>query len=46
MAGAEPPGAGTVVKLCLKMKAFHALHIIEGGIKRITYKSKGYGLKY
>ena len=46
MAGAEPPPAGTVVKLSLKMKAFHALHIIDGGIKRISYKSKASGLKY
>ena len=46
MAGAEPPPAGTTIKLCLKMKAFHALHIIDGGIKRISYNSMGSGLKY
>jgi len=46
MAGTESPPAGTVVKLSLKMKAFHALNIIDGGIKRITYKSKTSGLKY
>ena len=46
MAGPDPPPAGSVVKLSLKMKAFHALHIIDGGIKRITYKSKTSGLKY
>ena len=46
MAGAEPPPAGTMVKLSLKMKAFHALHIITSGVKRITYKSMGTGLEY
>lgn len=46
IAGGSAPPAGTMVKLSLKMKAFHALHIIESGIRCIIYKSKSSGLKY
>lgn len=45
-AGQEPPPAGSLVKLSLKMKAFHALSVIEDGVRRITYNSNSKGLKY
>lgn len=45
-AGSEPPPAGSPVKLSMKMKAFHALSLIDGGIRRITYHSKSDGLSY
>ena len=44
--GQQPPPAGTTVKLSLKMKAFHALHLIDSGIRRISYQSPSSGLKY
>ena len=44
--GSSGPPAGTCVKLCLKMKAFHALHMIESGVRRINYQSASSGLKY
>lgn len=45
-AGGEAPPAGSTVKLSMKMKAFHALSIIEDGIRRINYQSRSAGLKY
>ncbi len=45
-AGEDAPPAGTTVKLSLKMKGFHALHVVESGIRRIKYKSATHGLKY
>lgn len=39
-ANQEGPAAGSFVKLSLKMKAFHALHLISEGVSRISYQSK------
>ena len=44
--GGEAPPAGTTVKLSMKMKAFHALNVIESGVRCIGYQSKSAGLKY
>lgn len=45
-AGAEAPPAGSTVKLSMKMKAFHALNVIDSGVRRIGYQSKSAGLRY
>lgn len=45
-AGEDAPPAGTTAKLSLKMKGFHALHVVESGIRRIKYKSSTHGLRY
>lgn len=42
----DRPVSGTMVKLSMKMKGFHALQMIENGIRRIGYESKSSGLAY
>ena len=45
-AGQEPPPVGTPLKLSMKMQAFHAMELIDGGIQGISHTSISKTLDY
>jgi hypothetical protein len=44
--GQDPSAAGSFVKMSLKMKAFHAVSIVESGISRISFTPVSKSLVY